>query len=191
MPILPSLNSIKIGMTIVVESEPYLVQEASFMRTAQRKPVMRTKLKHLKTGRVREVSFKPGDSVEEAEVEKTKVQYLYHDDQFAYFMNQKTFEQEALSKELLGEKLQFLKEGEEVSLIKFKGSLIAAELPVKVTLKVTSAAPAVRGDTAQGNVLKEATVETGAPVRVPLFVQEGETIVINTESGEYVGRANE
>ena len=187
MSILPSLNSIKIGMAIVVEGDPYLVLEASFMRTAQRKPVMRTKLRNLKTSKVREVSFKPGDTVEEADVTKRKVRYLYTDPQFVYFMDEHTFEQCSLNKESLGDKVQFLKENAEVSLIEFQGSMINAEIPVKVELKVTVAPPAVRGDTA-GNVTKEATVETGAVVRVPMFVGEGETIIINTDTCDYVGR---
>lgn len=191
MPILPSLNSIKVGMAIVVDNDPYLVLEASFMRTAQRKPVMRTKLRNLKTGKVREVSFKPGDSVEEALVEKRKVQYLYGDEQFCNFMDKITFEQYAIPKESIGEKMKFLKEEAEVALIMFEGSVINADIPIKMELSVTSAAPTIRGDTAQGNVYKEATVETGALVHVPLFIKEGDRIIINTETGEYVGRANE
>ncbi len=191
MSILPSLNSIKVGIAIVVEGDPYLVLDASFMRTAQRKPVMRTKLRNLKTGKVREVSFKPGDSVEEAFVDKRRVKYLYSDEQFAYFMDEKTFEQYSLSKPSIGEKLKFLKEGAEVALLTFEGAVINADIPVKMELKVTSAAPAVRGDTAQGSVYKEAVVETGAQVQVPMFIKEGDCVIINTDTGEYVGRANE
>ena len=190
MPILPSLNSIKIGLTLVIEDEPYIVMEASFMRTAQRKPVMRTKLKHVKTGRVREISFKPGDKVEEAVVEKQKASFLYQDPQFGYFMDAVTFEQEAIEKSILEDKLKLLKEGEPVTIIRFKGTVINVDLPVKVRLKVTSADPAVRGDTAQGGVMKDATVETGAVIKVPLFIEEGEDVIINTESGEYVERAS-
>ena len=191
MSVLPSLNSIKIGMAIVVDNEPYMVMEASFMRTAQRKPVMRTKLKNLKTAKVREVSFKPGDSVEEAEVDKRKAQYLYQDDQFAYFMDQSNFEQYSLSKKAVGTTLGFLKEGTEVALIMFQGSMINIEPPAKVTLLIVTTAPAVRGDTAQGSVLKDATLENGAVIKVPHFIQEGERVIINTESGDYVARANE
>ncbi len=191
MSVLPSLNSIKVGIAIVVEGDPYLVLDASFMRTAQRKPVMRTKLRNLKTGKVRETSFKPGDSVNEAFVDKRRVKYLYFDEQFVYFMDDKTFEQYSLTKASIGEKLKFLKEGAEVALITFEGSVINADIPIKVELKITSAAPAVRGDTAQGAVYKEAVVETGAQVKVPLFIEEGDSVMINTDTGEYVGRAND
>ena len=102
-------------MAIVVEGDPYLVLEASFMRTAQRKPVMRTKLRNLKTSKVREVSFKPGDTVEEADVTKRKVRYLYTDPQFVYFMDEHTFEQCSLNKESLGDKVQFLKENADLN----------------------------------------------------------------------------
>lgn len=190
MSILPSLNSIKVGIAIVVDGDPYLVLDASFMRTAQRKPVMRTKLRNLKTGKTRETSFKPGDSVSEAMVEKRRVKYLYSDEQFVFFMDDQTFEQYSLSKDSVGEKLKFLKEGAEVALITFEGAVINADIPIKVELKVTSAAPAVRGDTA-GSVYKEATVETGAQVKVPLFIKEGDSVMINTDTGEYAGRANE
>ena len=190
MSVLPSLNSIKVGIAIVVDNEPYMVMDASFMRTAQRKPVMRTKLKNLKTAKVREVSFKPGDTVEEAEVDKRKAQYLYQDDQFAYFMDAESFEQYSLSKEAVGKALEFLKEGTEVALIMFQGSMINVDPPAKVTLAITSTAPAVRGDTA-GNVMKDATVETGATIKVPHFIQEGERVIISTATGEYSARDNE
>ncbi len=188
MSVLPSLNSIKVGLNILVNEEPYQVLEASFMRTAQRKPVMRTKLRHLFTGRVLEQSFKPGDKVEEADMSRTKASFLYADDTHCHFMNQESFEQFDFSKETLGDQLKFLKEGLEVNILNFNGSPITVELPKKVTLKVVETPPGVRGDTATGGT-KQAKLETGLTVNVPLFIKEGELVVVNTETSTYVERA--
>ncbi len=187
MAVLPSLNSIKIGLNILVNDEPYQVLDASFMRTAQRKPVMRTKLKNLLNGKIIEQSFKPGDKVEEADMSKVKANFLYADDQ-CHFMNQETFEQFDFSLEKLGESLKLLKEGTEVSILNFNNEPVGVELPKKVTLRVTEAPPAIKGDTA-GNVTKQVTLETGLQVNAPLFIKEGEEIIINTDTGDYVERA--
>ena len=187
MSVLPSLNSIRVGINILVNEEPYQVLEASFMRTAQRKPVMRTKLKNLLNGKIIEQSFKPGDKVEEADMSKTKASFLYMDDQ-CHFMNQETFEQFDFPKDKLGDGVKFLKEGIEVSILNFNNEPVDIELPKKVTLKVTDSPPGVKGDTA-GNASKQATLETGLVVNVPLFSKTGEEIVVNTDTGDYVGRA--
>jgi len=157
------------------------------MRTAQRKPVMRTKLKNLLNGKIIEQSFKPGDKVEEADMSKTKASFLYMDDQ-CHFMNQETFEQFDFPKDKLGDGVKFLKEGIEVSILNFNNEPVDIELPKKVTLKVTDSPPGVKGDTA-GNASKQATLETGLVVNVPLFIKTGEEIVVNTDTGDYVGRA--
>ncbi len=187
MAVLPSLNSIRAGLSILVDSEPYLVLESDFMRTAQRKPVMRTKLRNLLTGRVLEQSFKPGDKVEEADMTRIKASFLYMDDQ-AHFMNQETFEQFDFSRDSLGDKVGFLKDGVEVNILNFNGNPISVELPKKVALKVIEAPPGVKGDTA-GNVTKQIKLETGITVNAPLFIKEGEEVVINTDTGQYVERA--
>ena len=188
MSVLPSLNSIKAGLSILVEGEPYLVLESDFMRTAQRKPVMRTKLRHLITGRVLEQTFKPGDKVEEADMSRVKANFLYADDKQAHFMNQETFEQFDFPRESLAEKIGFLKDGLEVNILNFNSNPINVEMPKKVTLKVTEAPPGVRGDTA-GNVTKQVKLETGLTVNAPLFIKEGEEIIINTDTSQYVERA--
>src|SRR3989338_1059845 len=180
MSVLPSLNSIRVGINILVNEEPYQVLEASFMRTAQRKPVMRTKLKNLLNGKIIEQSFKPGDKVEEADMSKTKASFLYMDDQ-CHFMNQETFEQFDFPKDKLGDGVKFLKEGIEVSILNFNNKPLDIELPKKVTLKVTDSPPGVKGDTA-GNASKQATLETGLVVNVPLFIKTGEEIVVNTDT---------
>lgn len=187
MSVLPSLNSIKIGLNILVNDEPYQVLEASFMRTAQRKPVMRTKLRHLMNGKVLEQSFKPGDKVEEADMARVRANFLYADDA-CHFMNQETFEQFDFPKSALGNQVGYLKEGLEVNILNFNGVPITVELPKKVTLTVTETPPGVRGDTATGGT-KPATLDTGISVNVPLFIKSGESIVVNTETGDYVERA--
>ncbi len=189
MSVLPSLNSIRVGLTVLVNGEPYQVLTANFVRMQQRKPVMQTKLRNLINAKVMEISFKPGDKVEEADMEKRKADYLYQDPSGAYFMDNISYEQFTLSPELLGDKLLMLKEGSTVEILNFNGSPITIALPPKIDLKVVSAPPGVKGDTA-GNVTKPVTLETGLVVNAPLFIKEGESIRINTETGDYVERAN-
>lgn len=188
MAVLPSLNSIRVGLSILVENEPYLVLDASFMRTAQRKPVMRTKLRHLLNGKVLEITFKPGDKVEEADMSRIRASFLYADDSGCHFMNQETFEQFDFSKEVLGDQVGYLTDGLEVNILNFNGSPVSVELPNKVKLKVTETPPGVKGDTATGGT-KQATLETGIVVNVPLFIKNDEMVVVNTETGQYVERA--
>ena len=188
MAVLPSLNSIKPGVTILYNGEPYIVQWANFVRMQQRKPVMQTKLKHLVTGKVLEYSFKPGEKVEAADLERIKANFLYRDHEGGHFMDNENYEQFTFSDEALGEKINYLKEGFEVQILTFNENPITVELPPKVNLRVTSAAPGVRGDSAQGNVTKEATLENGLLLKVPLFVKEGDIVRISTESGEYLER---
>jgi elongation factor P len=187
MSVLPSLNSIRIGLNILVDDEPYQVLEASFMRTAQRKPVMRTKLRNLLNGRVLEQTFKPGDKVEEADMSRTRANFLYMDEA-CHFMNQESFEQFDFQKSVLEDKVGYLKDGLEVQILSFNGNPISLELPKKVALKVIEAPPGVKGDTA-GNVTKQVKLETGITVNAPLFIKEGEEIIVNTDTGQYVERA--
>lgn len=191
MAVLPSLNSIKVGLILLYNNEPYQVLTANFVRMQQRKPVMQTKMRHLVTGKILEYSFKPGERVEEADLEKRKVSYLYADNDNAHFMDQESYEQFPIKLATVGEAIALLKEGAEVTAVLFNEKPISAELPKKVDLKVTAAAPAVKGDSAQGRVTKTVTVETGAQLNVPLFVKEGDTIRINTETGEYSERVTD
>jgi elongation factor P len=187
---LSSLNDIKKGMNILYGSEPYIVMEANFVRMQQRKPVMQTKLKNLITGKVLEYSFKPGDRVEEADLRRGRASYLYSDLARAYFMSQENYEQLELSLEVIGDKKNYLIEGTEVDVLFFNDQPISLELPKKMELKVTSSPPGVRGDTAQGGVTKQVTLETGLLVNAPLFIKEGDKLRINTETGEYVERVS-
>jgi elongation factor P len=187
MSVLPSLNSIKVGLNILVGGEPYQVQTANFVRMQQRKPVMQTKMKNLINGKVLEYSFKAGERVEEADLEKGKGDYLYTDQSGVYFMDSSTFEQLAIDPDFLRERTKLLKEGMQVDILYFNGKPITISFPPKIELHVTSTPPGIKGDSA-GNVTKQATLETGLIVNVPLFVKEGDTIRVNTETLEYTER---
>lgn len=191
MAILSSMTDIKPGVVLLYNGEPYLVQWSNFMRMQQRKPVMQTKMKHLVTGKVIEYSFKPGETIESADLERIRVNFLYHDHEGSHFMENENYEQFSFSDELLGTKAKFLKEGMEVQILKFNGNAINVDLPPKVEFKVTSAPPGVRGDSAQGSVMKECILENGLMVRTPLFVKEGDVVKVSTETGEYVERVEQ
>lgn len=185
-----NLTDIKTGVVVKLSGNPYLVVWAEFNRKQQRKPVMRTKLKNLIDGAARDKTFLAGESFEFADIERRRCQYLYNDGTRAMFMDGETFEQFELNVEDIADTLKFLKDDTEVFVTFYEGNPIGVQPPVKVTLTITSTVPGVKGDTAQGGS-KPATVETGAVVYVPLFVKEGDAILINTETGEYVSRANE
>lgn len=184
-----NLQGIKKGMSIVWDGEPYVVMEAHFLRMQQRKPVMQTKLRHIVNGKIIEYSFKQGDKVEEADLQRSKAQYLYKDEDRAYLMDMQSYEQFDIPIEQLGDALQFLKDGTEVDLLYFEGKPVNIDLPVKVTLKVTSAPPGVKGNTASSSTTKPITLETGAVVQAPLFINADDEVVVNTETGDYVERA--
>ncbi len=187
MAVLPSLNSIKVGLTILFDGEPYQVLTANFVRMQQRKPVMQTKLRNLINGKVLEYSFKAGEKVEEAELERRKADYLYSDASGIHFMDTESFEQIAIEQEVLGEKQKLLTEGMSADILTFNGSPITVGLPPKVDLKVVSAPPGIKGDSS-GGVTQAVTLETGLVVSAPLFIKEGDTIRINTDTMEYVER---
>ncbi len=187
MSVLPSLNSIRVGLTVLFNGDPYQVQTANFVRMQQRKPVMQTKMKNLINGKVLEYSFKPGDRVEEADLERVKCDYLYTDQSGVYFMDTNTYEQFTIDQSLLGERVKLLKEGTQVDVLYFDSRPITVSLPPKIDLLVTSSPPGIKGDSA-GNVNKQVTLETGLTVNAPLFIKEGDVLRINTDTLEYVER---
>lgn len=184
-----SYNELKPGTFIIFNNEPYEVKEADFLRMQQRKPVMRTRLRNLKTGKIAERSFKPDEKVEEAAIEKIDAKFFYQTKSEVCF--QKTGgEKLCLSKEELGDKARFLTKETPVTIVEFEGEPISVEAPIKVALKVAEAEEAVRGNTASGGITKEVELETGASLQVPLFIKEGDIVMVNTETGEYVERVN-
>ena len=188
MAVLPSLNSIRVGVRILMNGEPCQVVSANFMRCQQRQPVMQTKLRNLINGKVIEISFKPGDRIEEADLEKKHADYLYSDSKGIYFMDTESYEQVSVDSDILGERKELLKEGTQVEVLYFREQPIAINLPPKIDLKVISAPPGIRGDSS-GNVTKQITLETGLVISAPLFVKEGDMVRVNTDTSEYVERA--
>ena len=182
------LNDLKIGTIILWEKQPVQVIWSNRMRTAQRKPVMQTKLRNVITGKVYEYSFKFGESIDEADVMREKANFLYADADGTHFMNNETFETVDIAKEITLEQEKFLKEGMEVSILKFNGKPVSIELPIKVELKVVEAPPDTKGNSA-GKITKPVKMETGLMVDAPMFIKEGDTLRIDSRSGEYVERA--
>ncbi len=183
-----SLTEIKIGTLITINGEPYVVVKSEHHKVARGGATLKTKLKNLITGNMVERTYQGNDKAEEADVEKRKANFMYKDESFAYFMDNETYEQYSLPIDQLGGKERFMKDGIDVLVMHFEGKPMTVELPIKVELTVTSAPPGVRGNSA-GNVMKTAELETGAVISVPMFVESGDVIRINTETEEYVERA--
>jgi len=183
-------NEIKPRKVIVYEGDPFEVLTSHVFRKQQRKPVNAVKMKNLLTGKVMEISFHQSEKAEEAEVDKRKVKYLYTTKGEFWFCEEKDPSKRfKLTEDEVGEQIGYVKPNTLVDLISFQEKLLGVEVPIKVELKVTEAAPAVKGNTVQGG-LKQVTLETGITVNVPMFVNEGDTLRINTETGEYVERVN-
>lgn len=178
-------------MCIDLDGQFYVIVEFLHVKPGKGAAFVRTKLKNVTTGRVLDKTFSSGVRVDEVRIERRSYQYLYQDDMGYHFMNTETFEQLPIPAEQI-EGVQFLKEGDivEVQVHAESGAVLTAELPVHVVLEVTYTEPGVRGDTAT-NALKPATLETGAEVRVPLFVDTGEKIKVDTRTGNYVERVRE
>ncbi len=184
-----STQDIKKGVVILFKNEPHLVVEFEHIMPGKGSAFVRTRLKNLKTSKVLENTFKVGEKIDLVDLEKRKVQYLYTSgDKFA-FMDNTTYEQFEIGRETIAGFEPYLKEGLEIILLFSDGVPVTVEFPKKVSYKVVEAEPGVRGDTASGRVTKEITLENGLKIRAPLFIKEGDTVVINTETGEYVERA--
>jgi elongation factor P len=182
-----SLTEIKIGKVLLVNKEPYVVVKADHHKMGRGGAVLKTKLRNVLSGNVMERTFQGSDKAEEAEVEYKKADYLYKDEHNGYFMDTESYEQFELPLEQIEEQLKFLKDGTAIEALYFQGQPMAIKLPIKVELKVTSAPPGVRGNSA-GNVMKTVELETGAEIQVPMFIEAGTVIRINTDSGEYTER---
>lgn len=183
------MNDLKrIGTVIKINDEPYVVVEAQHSKAARRGACVRTKLRNLISGSMLEKTFNPSDKVQKADLSRSKASFLYSDEQEATFMDSNSYEQFTLPLEVLGEQINFLKDGLEVDVMLYEDRPISIILPAKVDLKVIETEPAVRGNTAQGAVMKKAKLETGAVISVPIFIEQDSLIKINTETGEYVER---
>jgi elongation factor P len=184
-------NELKRKMLIEVDDQPYTVVEVFFASPTARgaATMVRTKLRHLLTGAVLEKSFKSSEKFSEPDVQLTPASFLYADGEGSHFMDETTYEQFVFTDEAVGDDRSYLKEGMSVQVLKYNGAAISLQLPQYVELTVTSAEPGMRGDTAAGGATKQATLETGLSVRVPLFIKEGEVVRVNTQTGEVAGRA--
>jgi elongation factor P len=181
-------NEFKGGLKIMLDGDPYTIVENEFVKPGKGQAFNRIKVRNLKTGRVIDRTFKSGETVEAADVHETDMQYLYNDGQFWHFMTPDSFEQFQADEAAMGEAAKWLKGEETCRVTLYNGSPLAVEPPNTVELAITETDPGVRGDTSGGGV-KPATLETGAVVRVPLFINEGETIKVNTKTAEYLSRA--
>lgn len=178
------------GVYIVLDNEPFEALAVEHSRFAQRRAVLRTKVKSLITGNVYNKTFQSNEKFDEADITKEKAQYLYQDDDSFYFMNEKNYEQFSLTNKQISDKTNFLIEGTTVEILKFNDQPISISLPIKMKFKVTSAPPGIKGDTAQGGS-KTVIIETGLQVATPLFVNEGEFISVDTRTGQYLEKVNE
>jgi elongation factor P len=185
-----STNEFKSGLKIILDGDPYNIVENEFVKPGKGQAFNRVRVRNLKTGRVIEKTFKSGDSVEAADVFEKDVQYLYSDGEFWHFMDPETFEQIAADANIIGDNKIWLKEEDMCQVTLWNGAPIIIMPPNFVELKVVETDPGLKGDTS-GSGGKPATLETGAVVRVPLFVQEGEVIRVDSRKGEYIGRVKD
>ena len=181
-----STAEFKKGLRIVYDDQPYQIVDFQHVKPGKGGAFVRTKIKHMKTGRVIDNTFRAGEKMELVEFEDKHMQFLYKDERY-HFMDMETYEQVALSGDEVGEARLYLKENTEVDVLYIDGSPATVEVPNFVELTITKTDPGVRGDTAQGGS-KPATLETGAVVQVPLFLNEGDVVKVDTRSGEYLGR---
>ncbi|HSX11565.1 MAG TPA: elongation factor P [Chlamydiales bacterium] len=185
-----STNEIKVGMKVEVDKEPYLIVSNEFVKPGKGQAFNRIKMKNMKTARVIERTYKSGDKIDLADVEEAEMRFLFKDADGATFMDEKTFDQTVMSNELIGSNAQWLMEETVFHVVFYKGEPIEIVPPTFMEMKITETAPGVRGDTASGRVLKPATTETGAKIQVPIFVEEGELVKVDTRTCEYVSRVN-
>ena len=183
-----SSNDLRPGVTIEIDGRVCQVVEFQHVKPGKGAAFVRAKIKNLETGAVVERTWNAGEKVQEGHVDRRQMQYLYESEGAYCFMDNETYEQLELQKETLGTAIHFLKEEMNVTMMLFQNRVIGIDLPAAVELKVVETDPGVRGDTATGGS-KPATLETGYVVKVPLFINEGELLQIDTRTGEYMGRA--
>ena len=182
-----SAGEFRNGLTVEIDGNVYQILEFQHVKPGKGAAFVRTKLKNVISGGVVEKTFRPTEKFPKAHIERKSMQYLYSDGDLYHFMDGETCDQIALNEETIGDALKFVKENEEVKVCSYQGEVFAVEPPLFAELVVTETEPGVKGDTATG-ATKPATVETGATVMVPLFVNEGDVLKIDTRTGEYLSR---
>ncbi|GAW64750.1 elongation factor P [Ligilactobacillus acidipiscis DSM 15836] len=183
-----SVNNFKTGLTVEIDGELWRVVEFQHVKPGKGSAFVRSKLKNLRTGAIQEKTFRGGEKINQAQIDRKKMQYLYADGTNHVFMDTTTYEQLELPEESIKDELKFLKENTIVSVIMYGSETLGVELPNTVDLVVSATEPGIKGDTASGGS-KPATMETGLVVQVPFFVNEGDTLTINTVDGTYISRA--
>lgn len=182
------ISEIKTGKNIILNDAPFVVLYHEHSKTGRAGSVLRTRLKNLATGAVLEKTFQGAENITEADITKSKAQYIYKEGENYFFMDNESYEQFYLPKNVLENTTDYLKEGTEIVMLNFNGTAINIELPIKMSLEVIETPPGIRGNTVSTGG-KVATLETGLKVSVPLFINQGDKIIVNTEKGEYVSRA--
>ena len=180
-------NDFKTGLTITYEGNLYQVLEFQHVKPGKGAAIVKTKLKNLRTGSIVEQTFNSGIKVPTAHVDKIKMQYLYNDGNMYSFMNMNTYEQVEIDRSQISNEVKFLKEGLEVILYFYENEMLGIELPEKIDFKIIQTEPAVKGNTAT-NATKDAIIETGYLVKVPLFIEQDEEMIVSTKDGKYVSR---
>ena len=183
-----SAGDFRNNMCFEMDGQVYQVVEFQHVKPGKGAAFVRTKYKNVKTGSVVERSFNPNEKFEQAQLERRDMQYLYNDGELYYFMDQETYDQTPIAADKIGDGIKFLKEEMICKILSYKGEIFSVELPITVELKIIECEPGVKGDTAT-NVTKYATLETGATVKVPLFINQDEIIRVDTRIGEYLERA--
>lgn len=184
-------NEVKGGMKVVIDGQPYSVVSNEYMKPGKGRAINRIRIKHLITGRTIEKTFTSGDKVDLADVEEIYMRMLYKEGDGVVFMNETNFEQLAIPNSVIGDTMNWLLEDNVYDIVFYNGEPVTVEAPTFMDLNIVETMPGDRGNTASGRVLKPAKVETGATVQIPIFVEEGEKIRIDTRTGEYVSRVNE
>lgn len=182
-----STSDFKNGMCIVYDNKMWIIVEFQHVKPGKGGAFVRTKLKELKTGRVLDVTFRAGEKMDDVRVETKHLQYLYNDGEWFHFMDSSSYEQFELGADFVGEAAKWLRENDEVDVVYAGGEMIGVEPPMFVELEVTETDPGFKGDTVQGGT-KPATLETGAVVQVPMFINTGDRVKIDTRDGRYVTR---
>ena len=183
-----SAGDFRNGLCFEMDDQVYQVVEFQHVKPGKGAAFVRTKYKNVKTGSVVERSFNPNEKFEQAQLTRQDMQYIYSDGDLYYFMDQETYEQTPIHQDKIGDGIKFLKEEMVCKVVSYKGDIFQVELPITVILEITECEPGVKGDTAN-NASKYATLETGAVVKVPLFVNQGEKIKVDTRTGEYLETA--
>ncbi len=184
-----SPNDIKKGVVVLHNGDPWIVTEFQHINPGKGAAFVRCRIKNVRTGKTLEQTYKVSETIEIVGVEFKTMQFLYKDDNGFNFMDPESYEQYTMAVEDVGDQGKYLQDGMNVLMSFYEGNPIAFTLPKKMTFTIVETMPAVKGDTASGNVTKEAKVDLGFTIRIPIFIEQGEKVVVNTETGEYVERA--